>query len=226
MTLGKQSAILQDVLPLSVIVKNRTSRHIVAIAILYHLRNMEGQPVWHKFFLGSLSRQRSRTMAPQQVRFICPVPVVYDPINRGQISRISQVSDSETAEVRRRLARYANQPSIRVALDAVVFEDGELIGPDESHTLATLNSWIRAERELRTLAPQKTAAEIKAHLEEILRRPRKPAANPLELDQFESRLQDLARAMLGDLNVSEQHFRNRLAASADVGISQAYRRTQ
>ncbi len=51
-------------------------------------------------------------------------------------------------DVQRRAAEFGESTEIRIQLDAVVFDDGVLLGPDNAGLQAELGAYIRAEREL------------------------------------------------------------------------------
>lgn len=226
LTAGASPDLLPDILPYSIIIKNGSARFIAALVVLYRVENPQRQPVLHNFFLGSTVLQRNRMLAPGQTRFVCPVPFLFEAANRGQLAYAPPPTDELRADARRRLSRYTSQKAINISLDAVVFEDGEIVGRDESKTMATLNAWIRAESDIRSAAAVRDAAQVRAYLEEIVSRPAKRAATPLEVDQYEVRLRDFASTMLRVLGVSEQVFRSHLAAGAESGISKVFRRPQ
>jgi hypothetical protein len=221
---GSPKRLLDDVLPYTVIVKNATNRHIAGLMVLYYLRNSQGEPIYHSFYLGSLVRQPARMMGPGQARLICPVPFFYNAVNKGRGAHPALSTEAMIEQARLRLGEYTNQPEVHVSLDAVVFEDGEIVGADKSNTMSTLNAYIRAEKDLRVDIVTRDAAQIKVYLEELLRRPDKPSSGPHDVDYYERRRRDMARTLLHQLRISEKALRDYLAITAESGISGIYRR--
>jgi hypothetical protein len=224
LTAGSSHPLLDETLPYSVIVKNTSTRFIATIVVIYNIKNSEGNPVDHTFALSSLYRHRARLMAPGESRLVGPVPFLYETVNRRQLAGALPLDNAANENVQQRLRNYTNQQSIHVTLDSVVFEDGELIGPDKANMLGVLNSWIRAEQELREAVGTKNGVELKLFLEEILSRPTNLRDPSSAADQYAIRRQGLARAFLHDLQISEQVFRDRLATGAGMLISTVYRR--
>jgi|GEM_PF-2928180 len=99
-------------------------------------------------------------------------------------------------DVQRRAAEFAGSAEIRILLDAVILDDGVLLGPDNGGLQTGLRLCIRAERELRenVLAMSGEARrEYLARINETI---------------------DVV-ALLAD-NVAEAHYKRRLAVNAGI----------
>jgi hypothetical protein len=67
-----------------------------------------------------------------------PIPLVFQAANQGQLPPPLKDFDRKYVDIR--LGAYKNQKNIHISLDSVVFEDGELIGPDRANSLGTMNA--------------------------------------------------------------------------------------
>ena len=225
LTRGVTDKLFESTLPYSVIVKNDGPRYIAALTVLYRLKDASGIAN-HKFYLGSLISLRSQLMPPGQARLIGPVMSIYTGVNHGRYSGLDLGSTAVQQNVQRDVDLCANQDQIQISLDAVIFEDGEFIGADESKTFRAATAELRALGELRAAAAQKNGFEMRKHLEQILSRPEKPSRTFLERDDYDHKLHSVARMMLHELDMSEELFRNHVAGNAEVALPRIYRRNQ
>ena len=82
-------------------------------------------------------------------------------------------------------------PPLAVILDAVIFEDGELVGPDLTHTFDMVSTRVKAEQEIhqKLLRAGNTAADRAAVWDEIGRAAHKSRAYDHKVDPRYARMQ-------------------------------------
>lgn len=99
---------------------------------------------------------------------------------RGWGGRASPSSATETLQVLR------SQASIVLSMDLIVFDNGDVIGPDESGALSYLKSWVRLEREMALLVDNRlrageSPAAISQALQTLINETSNPALGTREL---------------------------------------------
>jgi hypothetical protein len=193
---------LQDLLPYGVIVKNNSPISIASIVVLYHITNPQGKPVYAHVGLSASYAGDPNVMRPGEVRFLCPAFSVAMAINNHTLTL--PFNDRQLKIIRQDMAPEISQTSIRVALDSVIFETGELVGPDVANSLDKYAQWRRAEDELASGLAQYHGAELMNFLESISSQPL-----PSGLEYFAVRLQFRARSDLRRLKEQgEAELRN------------------
>ncbi len=198
LTAGITHELLDQVLPYCVIVQNSGTKAIAAIRVVHDLKNDQGQPISHQFRLSTVAADPIRMMMPGQSRLIGPVPLIVEAVNRSRLAEVFSDDIQARHEVELRLAKYRSQQEIHISLDSIVFENGELIGPDKVNSLAVLNGWLRATKDLVDAASRMNDVEFKKYLSQVLDRPQKSISSQLEADQYDRRQQMLARLLLRD----------------------------
>ena len=206
-------AVLQAILPYSVIIKNSTPEPVIALTFCLYLTDPNGRTLWHNGTLhiggGGLPTGYAALLAPS--------PGVSTALQPGKGLRFRKGPES-TKRLASRAYLYSQQLEVQVRLEAVVFADGGVIGPDTHHSLEETN----AEREatnavIRDLLVRNIAA-ARDYLEAISKEPgsHHMIAEEDESDWFRSRKQQIADQLLPILDSfksdEEFHARVRLIA--------------
>ncbi len=170
---AKQRQDLESLKPFSVIVKNESSKAVIAYALRWDITSVAGVTVSHvtsyaepSTLLGrepNNKRDVGAAIAPRSMRYVsitAPVtessqdgliststvnPVATD--SAGQIAQLGSAKN-ETALVDLLSAELASAESLTVSLDAAVFDDGTSVGPDTSGLFAQLKAEMEAQDDL------------------------------------------------------------------------------
>jgi hypothetical protein len=138
-------AALRPVEPWLVLVKNSSTRALVAVMIRYERVSASGQSTSLSSLWLTTQNIDRRKAHPGQSILMGP----FGGFSRVLRERLVMVdAQGASMDVQRRAAEVAGSAEIRILLDAVVFDDGVLVGPDNGGLQAELRSYIRAEREL------------------------------------------------------------------------------
>jgi hypothetical protein len=141
------SAFLNDVKPYVVLVSNESGRKIVAFAVSWTV--VAGS--------GLSEKQGSLTRDPDGIVADFDVPASHDSILPGrqkaigfgiEISEYKPEYEEGLRSYLREALEYKNIKTVEVALDAVIFDDGLLIGPDNYSLSASLAAHVKAKQEL------------------------------------------------------------------------------
>jgi len=81
-------------------------------------------------------------------------------------------------------------------VDAVVFDDGGVIGPDKGRTLEKLNAWAAAEEAIIENALARHGAELDAYLGSVRNAAVPRSASLDDVDHFAAHQQEFAEALL------------------------------
>ncbi len=75
----------------------------------------------------------------------------------------SQIHGRDSSEFERRAAEFPTNSSVRVTLDAVLFDEGTLPGADKAGLQAAMRSCLREERELREEMLRQSHSQRRQH---------------------------------------------------------------
>jgi hypothetical protein len=141
------SAFLNDVKPYVALVANESGRKIVAFAVSWTL--VAGSGLSEK--RGSLTRD------PDGIVADFDVPASHYSILPGrqkvvgfdfEISEYKPEYEDSLRSYLREALEYKNIKTVEIALDAVIFDDGLLIGPDNCSLSSSLTSHLKAKQDL------------------------------------------------------------------------------
>lgn len=138
-------AALQPVLPYLAIVKNNSAKAIVAVMLRYERVNRSGESSWFSSLWLTTQKLERRMARPGQSILMGPFGG-FCRVLRDTLVMVD--AQGASTDIWKRVAEFAENAEIRILLDAVVFEDGMLVGPDTAGLQAQLQAYIRAEREL------------------------------------------------------------------------------
>jgi hypothetical protein len=164
---------ISPVLPLSVYVQNNGTRSAVKLVVRWDWVNAGGKGV-----ANTVARDFTLSpLGPQGVRLITPVSGFTQAVEMGQTSSLLGAGYGSQMQTYDMIAR---SPTIRVSLDAVVFDNGEFQGPDLFGSFAattTAHAYLMSFlSDLKTLAGQPDQ-NVQAKLTEVIQ------AKPLGLNQ-------------------------------------------
>lgn len=124
---------ISPVLPLSVYVQNNSTRSAVKFVVRWDWVNAGGKGV-----ADTVARDFTQSpFGPQGVRLITPVGGFTQAIEMGNTSSLLGAGYGSQMETYDMIAR---SPTIRVSLDAVVFDNGEFRGPDLFGSFAAMTT--------------------------------------------------------------------------------------
>lgn len=127
--------LLSSVLPYSVLVSNLSTRTITYYVVRYDYRNSSGVQV--NATVRTDRRGSGPTFSPRSNQFAFPIAGLADAVYGGSVS----LSSPNAINAQSRILRSSSQsPEVVASLDAVVFDDGEFVGPDKSNGFTLLNS--------------------------------------------------------------------------------------
>jgi hypothetical protein len=137
--------------PLTVVLMNDSSTAIVGYSIVWIGTDAMGQAqrepriymqpyaLKHGFALGYDVKQRGGVLPPKGNKVVTPFGAFDD-----QTSMSMSLSDQDTAEF---VAGFQGG-RIEVQLDAVIFDDGTVIGPDTTHLMDTFGAYLAAKNDV------------------------------------------------------------------------------
>jgi len=97
--------------------------------------------------------------------------------------------------VERRIAEYRLNSAV-VALDSVIWTDGEVPGPDHSRVADMFDAWRRAEQDLYRELSDCAASELLARVKAIGDEPQVTAQQPEEIDHYATHRHNSVLALL------------------------------
>jgi hypothetical protein len=156
--------VIRPALPYSVIIRNNGDRRVRAIVVRY------------SFFPSATKQEPAAGTLMQSYpkgQFARGAAELFTPA--GAVRQVNRPSGPAYEVALRHLAEVRKSPSIRVSLDAIIFEDGELVGPDEADTFRYL---VREGVQLRGLLREIQSMEnqsdevLLARLSSVSREPR------------------------------------------------------
>jgi hypothetical protein len=161
-----------SVLPYSVVIKNNTGRYVWGFTVLYTFPDSKapsGNP--HRMVISPSPggpAVESGMLAPGSTYLITPVSGLI--ASSGDIAgnrkvvphRRGEDLDSEIHKFNS--SHGSGRERIEVSVDAVVFEDGTLVGPDEGKLMSRVNSKIRANKDLADALGNLRGQELQAKL--------------------------------------------------------------
>ena len=136
---------LHSLLPYTVIVKNESQRAVAAITLIWSYKNKQGRPITNTTVHFTLAADHRQMLRVGDMWILTPVHAVNQAVQTGRFSMIA-MADPRLQQTL--LTDFAAQADIGISLDCLVFEDGELIGPDRALTAAYLNGKLRARKEI------------------------------------------------------------------------------
>lgn len=128
--------------PYSVVIVNRTTKPIVGIALRWTWRDSAGQPRVHDLRSDGLFLVRHELLSPNGKILVAPGTVL--PVGAARTG-YTQAWNTPGSQIKQ-LEQTSGE--ITVALDTVVFADGEVAGPDESRTLQYIQARAAAAQSL------------------------------------------------------------------------------
>ncbi|GAC1440358.1 MAG: hypothetical protein NVS1B11_28340 [Terriglobales bacterium] len=160
---------IQPILPYSVIVKNNTPERLLMVTVRIS-PDFIGNSAWQTITLGTISNDPLDSFTPGSAVLVTPVTQLNRVLPQ---KRIMQIPEADTLKFR--LAQLVGQSSLHseleVVLDAIVFADGRVIGPDVSRTMDIVNLWADAEDDVISGILSRSGDDIAAYLESIRNNP-------------------------------------------------------
>ncbi len=148
---------LDVLLPYSPLIKNETTKQIIAYSVRWFCTNSNGKVLTPEVAIYDFSAFPSTTNLPAGAqRLVSHIPGLG---SRGPV--YAQVGD----QVSDLLALFGTQETIVISLDAVVFDDGTTIGPDSKQWIARWKAHIDAERDVYTAVAHSNPAAVHGVLE-------------------------------------------------------------
>ncbi len=145
---------LRPVLPLSVIVVNDTGRYIWGFGIIYTYPDAlaaTGQSKQYRLNPATgLSAGRDRMFAPGDHFLITPARHLFASRRADGTAQSRPRLDRHVMESLEAYKQEHSKPTERIQLqvDSIIFEDGEIVGPDSQQREKRINELIRAETSL------------------------------------------------------------------------------
>jgi hypothetical protein len=141
-----QKAALRSILPLPLALTNHSNRAILQITVRYKssLLKNPGTSGYFTMQLNSLHyNSRGAWIGSGQTVFLCPSSALSSQVS-GNRGTPNEWSGSAAAVAR----RFTREWAVSISLDSVVFEDGEVIGPDEFHVIEQQTESARGRADL------------------------------------------------------------------------------
>jgi len=169
-TLAKFSPIL----PQSVILVNDTNRYVWGFSVIYSYPSSlsaSGNPQqYRRNSTAGFRTGRIRALAPGDRYLITPIPGVW---SRFKADGKTYYSPAMTYELGNSIETYisdhvSSNEEIHLTLDSVIFEDGEIQGPDTIGRLTALNEQLRAENDLIAKLDGATQQDRMAYLQTMV----------------------------------------------------------
>jgi hypothetical protein len=170
----QKSSLLQPMIPFTVRITNQGSKPIIYYVLRYNRRTPEGKQLRTVVRFNYLVRGG---ILPGQSEFAFPIAGMAQAA-QGQDALPAEVTTRVVDQRNKSLEEFRSATDLTVSVDAVVYADGELAGPDTTATATLLNSFARGMAELfRGMDQAATSAEAaRQFLWEVLQRP-----NPFQM---------------------------------------------
>ena len=160
---------IQPILPYSVIVKNNTAQRLLMVTVRIS-RDFIGNSAWQTITLGTLSNDPLDSITPGSAVFVTPVTQLNRVLPQKRVMQIPE-TDSLKFRLAQLVERYSLVSELEVVLDAIVFSDGRVIGPDISRTMDIVNLWADAEDDVISGILSRSVGDISTYLESIRNNP-------------------------------------------------------
>lgn len=184
---------LDPVLPFSVVVRNVSSRPIVAVGVLFSVEEASGKTKQYSFVTVDLAPGSPAQLQPNQRRFVSMSGHANRIVNNRRV-------DILPAEYVKSLAKMTDslrlKPVVKVEVDFIVTADGWLVGTDKGRALVRFqaeraaNAWV-SDRMLKA----STVSQIKQVLEQMAAVKPSPELSPFEGDFYNLRILGAAKEL-------------------------------
>jgi hypothetical protein len=194
---------ISTILPYCVFLENNASLPIVGVHYRVDLQNESGVPISHQFLSYSRVLDLARSLKPTERRLLCPDLQVAEAVRSGRAANLSL-----PANVNQRLSLYQKQ-QVTLSVDAAIFADGGVAGPDRSGIIIKINQEADAEDDLvhsLRVMPRRTP-QIVEYLERVIRQAGESAPAQGRTDYYQRHQREMA-----------QHFLKSLAAQQEVSF--------
>jgi hypothetical protein len=133
----EMSEALTPILPFGILVRNDSTLEIIAVRVVYRLKNWQGKPIDQRFMLMTLIDDPRVFVNQGQRVLMFPQTGLSRKVesNLRSAGVVFQWSDREL---------YASQETVTISVDAVAFRDGVTVGPDRTGMVETINSYLDA----------------------------------------------------------------------------------
>lgn len=178
---------LGPILPYSVLVENQTSRNLMQISVRAFLTDTGGKTIESVVVFGRSGYPVRWVAGPGETILVTPpYGILTTVLQKG-------MTIPEAAELKERLSkRAANLSKVRIILDSVVFDDGEVIGPDRLGALIRINALNAADANVAAMSADQLASILEP--EELQTRSSGPSRENMSEEQLWTVLYDEKRS--------------------------------
>lgn len=157
---------IQPILPYSVIVKNNTPERLLMVTVRMSEPDVTGNSASQTFTFGTISNDPLDSITPGSAVFVTPVTQLNRVLPQ---KRVMQIPGADSLKVRLAtlVEQYSLHPELEVVLDAIVFADSRVIGPDISRTMDIVNLWADAEDDVISGILSRSGDDISTYLASI-----------------------------------------------------------
>ncbi len=151
-----------DPMWLAVIVRNASPKALTAVLVHYEASESGGRTHAVDFLWHTTQNLEHRKARPGESVLVDPVLGVARIVREG---KQAPWGGGDAPAGAQRLARFAQAERVQVRLDSVIYEDGQLLGPDVAGLEKRMTAWLRAERDLHDALLRMPAGERRRYLE-------------------------------------------------------------
>lgn len=222
---------LVGVLPSCVVVTNRTGRYLAGLSVLYRYPTLSvpgRRALRRRVSAFSLSSDTKTMMEPGAKRFICPVYGIQATANaNGEPTAWPVFTVQLQRAVQSWQASYRELP-VEIWLDAIVYENGTLVGWDEGELLPELQARVQAETDLTAEIGGFNGEALTQYLKRVADA---PPRRPSPYGKWKSQFADVLLGRIGSegqeaaVSFSKErartrirHYRKENAAAAQQGV--------
>ncbi len=186
---------IRPIIPYSIVVKNNTTRPLIGITVRFYLAGASGRTVWHQMTVGTRSNRASNLIAPGEAVLVTPETGLNAVLRPGL-----SLHTSDVPILKARLAKhahlYSQQERLTISVDSVIFENGDVVGPDNARMLQMLNAWAAAEDAVTQQVLLRHGSEVDAYLISIRLAPLPQSKSLESIDHFAKRQHEFAGELL------------------------------
>jgi hypothetical protein len=187
---------LRSVLPYCTIIENNSSRSISATATIFGVLLANGtRKTIASITQYNLYPMRPGSISPGGQRLVAP-----DMTLNSSIRHHRTIGQPEIAAIARVLPLFSGG-QLTIELDAVIFDDGEIVGPDSKHNADRFNAWLSADadvlKDLSSRRRQNSSAAVISWLEGLAAADTSPA---MANGDYLQRRQAAARAAVNSVS--------------------------